>query len=69
MWIFVPYRIIKYDTRAFEKKVFKTESKRLYVPKQRGRGILFIKPLRLKLQRLIKKVKSIIKSIKKKKQD
>lgn len=67
MWIFVPYRIIKYDTRAFEKKVFKTESKRLYVPKQRGRGILFIKPLRLKLQRLTNKVKSIFKSIKKKK--
>lgn len=65
IWVFIPYRIIKYDTRAFEKKIF-LDSKRLYVPKQRGRGILFIKPLRLKLQRLINKVKSSTKSIKKK---
>jgi hypothetical protein len=59
LWIYVPFRVMKYDTRAFEKKIF-VDSQRLYkVHKQGALGVIVHKPLAF-IKKLYKKIVSII---------
>lgn len=67
IWLFIPYRIIKYDTRAFEKKIF-LDSKRLKVHQQRGKGVISSsKPLRHLKNIILKQYKKIVLLLKKEK--